>query len=317
VPIPGALANATAAVGIDPRIATRVTATRSIAWLTTFGVAHQPPSLFVPIPGLTLGRLNGGLQTALQTSQGAEVALPLGFTLTATAFLHDYLGLTDATATCLGNGTSVPSGGSDCLAERVNGRAYGVELLVRRDLTARFTGWISYTLSRSTRETHGLIVPSLSPDLAPPGGAGPAGSRLVAVPLPGLQEIPAEFDRTHVLNVVGALDLGRGWRAGARVFVYTGRPYSPQSQGVPVPPFNSLRLPPFFRLDVRLEKRWRVLRSGYLSFVLEGMNVTLSKEAIDVQCRPDGSLLSGKNDTCTPNYIGPVTIPSIGLEGGI
>jgi hypothetical protein len=86
---------------------------------------------------------------------------------------------------------------------------------------------------------------------------------------------------------------------------------------VPVPPFNSLRLPPFFRLDVRLEKRWRVLRSGYLSFVLEGMNVTLSKEAIDVQCRPDGSLLSGKNDTCTPNYIGPVTIPSIGLEGGI
>jgi hypothetical protein len=47
------------------------------------------------------------------------------------------------------------------------------------------------------------------------------------------------------------------------------------------------------------------------------MNVTLSKEAIDVQCRPDGSLLSGKNDTCTPNYIGPVTIPSIGLEGGI
>ena len=139
----------------------------------------------------------------------------------------------------------------------------------------------------------------------------------VGVPDQSLQEIPSEFDRTHVLNVVGALDLGRGWRAGARLVYYTGRPYSPQIRGVPVPPFNSLRLPSFYRVDVRLEKRWRAFGSGYLAFIVEGMNVTLTQEAIDVRCQSDGSTLSLKNDTCTPQYIGPVTVPSVGLEGGI
>ena len=172
----------------------------------------------MPIPGLTLGRLNSGLQTSLQTSQGVEIALPLDFTLTSTAFLHDYLGLSDATATCLGNGTSVPSGANDCLAEHVSGSAYGVELLAQRDLTRRITGWVSYTLSRSTRETHGLVGPASS------SLRGPWARRAVVAPATSLQEIPAEFDRTHVLNVLGALDLGRGWRAGARVFVLHGAP---------------------------------------------------------------------------------------------
>ena len=302
-PLPGAMSSATAAVGVDPRLATRVAASRRATWVTTFGVSHQPPSLFVPVPGLTLGRLNGGLQTSLQTSQGFELTLPADILLTATAFLHQYLGLTDATATCLGNGSDLSKASNDCLAERVRGRSYGVELLARRDLTKRLTGWVSYTLSRTTRETRGLIAPETLVGL----GAGGQS----------LQEIPSEFDRTHVLNVIGALDLGRGWRAGARLVAYTGRPYSPQIHGVPVPPFDSLRLPSFYRFDVRLEKRWRAFGSGYLAFVVEGMNVMLAKEAIDVVCQGDGSILPLKYDTCAPQYIGPVTVPSLGLEGGI
>ncbi|HEY8039372.1 MAG TPA: TonB family protein [Polyangiaceae bacterium] len=305
-PVSGGLTSATAALGLEPRLATRVAATRTVTWVSTFGVAHQPPSLFVPIPGLTLGRLNSGLQTALQTSQGVEIDMPLDFKLTASAFLHDYLGLTDATATCLGNGTSVANAGNDCLSEQVSGRAYGLELLVRRDLTRRLTGWVSYTLSRSTRQTHGLVLNGQVP------GGAPSGVTSTGT----LEEIPAEFDRTHVLNVVGALDLGRGWRAGARFFFYTGRPYSPEVQGIPVPPFNSQRLPAFYRVDVRLEKRWRAFGNGYLAFVIEGLNVTLDKEAISVQCNNDGSLVPLRYDTCGPQYIGPVTVPSIGLEGG-
>ena len=301
--IPGELSNATASVGVEPRLATRVTATSAVTWITTFGVANQPPSFVVPIPGLAIGRLNSGLQTALQMSQGAEVALPLDIRLTATLFLHDYLGLSDATATCVVGGTVTSS--NDCLAEKTRGRAYGVELLAHRDLTKRLSGWISYTLSRSTRETHGFAL-NIPPSTG--GGSGPSGT---------LQEIPAEFDRTHVLNVVGALDLGRGWRAGARAVAYTGRPYSPQVQGVSVPPFNSLRLPSFYRFDVRLEKRWRAFGNGYIAFVAEGLNVTLTKEAISARCRNDGTLFPLKYDTCDPEYIGPVTVPSIGVEGAM
>jgi hypothetical protein len=51
-------------------------------------------------------------------------------------------------------------------------------------------------------------------------------------------------------------------------------------------------------VDVRLEKRWNLGDTAWLSFVAEGMNVTLSKETIEDE------------------EIGPVSIPSLGVEGG-
>jgi hypothetical protein len=52
------------------------------------------------------------------------------------------------------------------------------------------------------------------------------------------------------------------------------------------------------RLDFRLEKRWTYSPKVWLSFVAEVMNATLHKE-----------VLFGET-------IGPVTVPSIGVEGG-
>ncbi len=302
VPVGGARA----VPSIDPRVATRVMVTPKVSWISAFGVSHQPPSFVVPVPGIEIGGLDLGLQTSLQMSQGLEVHLPLEFTATPTVFLHEYIGLTDLTATCNNNGRS-PTDTSiaveSCIGQRVRGRAYGAELLVRRPLTKRLTGWVSYTLSRSTRESHAL----LGNDAA-------------------LQDVPSEFDRTHVLSVIGAYDLGRGWRSGARFFFYTGRPYSNSFNNIPVAPFNSERLPSFYRIDARIEKAWHVGKKGKIAFVIEGLNVTLNKEATDVKCTPmlnaggigrfaGGRMPIGPLDTCTVQKIGPVTIPSIGLEG--
>src|SRR5262249_6205728 len=153
------------------------------------GVSHQRPSFFVPLPGVQIGRLEGGVQTAIQASQGAEIALPADITLAPAVFLHDYLDLTDLTSTCasIGSGDAI----SSCADQRVRGRSYGIEVLVRRSLTKRITGWVAYTLSRTTREAH-------------PTGANQA-----------LQTVPGEFDRTHVVSAIGAYDFGAGWRAGA------------------------------------------------------------------------------------------------------
>src|SRR5262249_8297838 len=133
---------------------------------STFGISHQPPSLVVPIPGAGLATLGDGLQTSVQASQGLEMQLPGDFTATTNVFLHNFLNLTDATATCLRNdGVSSsdldPSQARSCVSERVRGRSYGVELLLKRALTRRLTGWISYTLSRTTRETNPGVSPSL------------------------------------------------------------------------------------------------------------------------------------------------------------
>ena len=151
------------------------------------------------------------------------------------------------------------------------GTAYGLELFLKRKLTTRIGGILSYTLSHSVRSV-------------------------------GRSRFVADFDRTHVVTGAVAYNLGRNWRAGTRVTFYTGLPKAPD-------PFDgSTRMPSFFRLDVRLEKRWQLGQKTWISFVAEWMNATLSKETVGAtNCTLQG---------CTPQVIGPVTIPSLGVEGG-
>jgi hypothetical protein len=48
-----------------------------------------------------------------------------------------------------------------------------------------------------------------------------------------------------------------------------------------------------------------------VALVFEGLNVTLNKEASSVDCQRSST---GAMDTCTIDYVGPVTIPSVGVE---
>jgi TonB family protein len=288
---------------IDPRLATRVDVDKHVAVISTVGIAHQPAAFLVPVPGLSFVEPNPVLQTAIQMSQGVSVVLPAGFTAQATGFLNTYFDLTDLTATCpsvfgagvlLGNAPGVMN--NLCLTETVRGKAFGGEFLVRRSLGKRLSGWISYTLSRSTRDA-------------------PVGLDRVAT---GVVETLAGFDRTHVINVVTSYDLGVGWQAGARFLAYTGLPYSDTRDYVPVRPYNDERMPAFYRVDLRLEKRWKIAAKGTLALVFEGMNVTLNKEVLGVHCAPGGAGRSTNGlDECTYQTLGPVAVPSVGLEGSL
>jgi hypothetical protein len=112
------------------------------------------------------------------------------------------------------------------------------------------------------------------------------------------------LDQTHVLHVVGSYDLGRGWRAGARFVFTSGRPYYPR---MPFSP-EHVTLDPFHRIDVRLEKRWRLSDHASVSAVLEGFNVTLQREASYVVCSGE------EGRPCEPVSVPALTIPSIGVE---
>jgi len=242
------------------------------------------------------------LQRVLQASEGIELRLPARIVLNATGFLSRSSGLTDLTQSCIQiEPASAPSGEGPrpddpwfCPNETpVEGHAYGFELLVRRSLGERLSGLVSYTLSRSVREAHFLT---------------PDGGDAVAT-------VPSEFDRTHVLNAVLAYDLGRNWRAGSRFVFYSGAPYSRLSGNVPVPPYNAFRDPAFFRLDVRLEKRWRLGPTSSLALIFEGQNITLSKDAntLGMDCRGEETP-NGYTTECVRGEVGPITIPSVGLE---
>jgi hypothetical protein len=278
---------ATAIPTVEPRFALRMSVARNVTYVATFGVAHQRPSFFVPVPGLQIAQLNPSLQSSVQMSHGIEVALPARVMARLTGFVRDDDHLTDLSATCP-SAEQLADVRSLCAAGLVRGRSLGVELFVQRSLTRRLAGWLSYTLSRAERQAR---------DPATQSGV-PAW-------------IPSEFDRTHVLSAVAAYDLGRGWRAGGRFYYDSGRPYSQTSGGIPVPPFDANRLPDFWRIDVRLEKQWRLSPSTQVSMVFEGMNVTLNKEATSAQCT---SSRLGPLDVCRPSYAEPVAAPSVGVE---
>ncbi|HVJ93036.1 MAG TPA: TonB-dependent receptor [Labilithrix sp.] len=292
---------------IDPRLSARVTIAPNVAWLAALGLAHQYPTLrvgdipaaLVSVPGFAPG--SAQLQTVAQASQGIEVALPGEVTLTTTGFLSGWSGLTDLTASCVQvvpervgaqPATPQPPAPYVCPSNApVHGRAYGVELLVRRALSKRLGGWISYTFSRSMREAHFITR---------------NGAEAVAT-------VPSEGDRTHVLNAILTYDLGRRWRAGGRFLFFTGSPYSKHDGRIPLPPYNDQRYDPFFRVDVRLEKRWPVGRDGSIAFVVEGQNVTLSRQAYGIECATEASPQQ-TTTRCTPALVGPITIPSVGVE---
>jgi TonB family protein len=164
-------------------------------------------------------------------------------------------------------------------------RTAGAEVFLRRDFTERLGGFVSYTLSRSDTIGPTTTVQSLR-------------------------------DRTHVVSTVLGYDLGRGWRAGARFFFESGRRYqaecptascAPGSIGPPVAVTGPL--PPFYRLDVRLEKKWTFSGGQWLAGTLEGFNVLDKAEPTGEGYSPSAGLFVQKQS--------PIILPSIGIEGGI
>ena len=254
------------ALSLEPRLSAEFRVSQRLTLKNAIGLAAQPPSFVVPVAGFEIGGLPGGLQRSVQSSAGAEYRLPDAMKLSLTLFHNAFFNMTDVLSLL-----RVNEGEDLSLDSRTRGQAYGLEFMFHRDLTRRLGGFLSYTLSRSVRST-------------------------------SFGQLPASFDRTHVLNAVLAYDLGRRWRAGGRFVFYTGNPGFTLED-----PTDTRRLPPFHRLDVRIEKRWPIGSAGaYWAFVLEVLNTTLSTEVLTREC--DGGI-------CEDEVIGPITIPSLAFEG--
>ena len=285
---------------LEPRLAVRARLARPVTSVSTFGVSHQLLGIPAQYPSATpyvQPGLQTGMMTSVQASQGVEVALPASLSLAATGFLHDYFGLPDITWEC-------PQAGAGCVTPAVNGRAYGLEVLLRRSFAERFNVWISYTLSQSTRQARPIDAPATS---AP------------------TMTILSEYDRTHVLSAMVAYDFGHDWHAAVRFFAYSGRPYTPVAGSRLTIPYDTARLPGFYRVDARVEKAWTLGDSTRIALVVEGINVTLNQEVVDAQCSaPAGGAgtmtatamgnRTGPLNGCTFDSIGPITIPSVGVE---
>ncbi|MFO8155090.1 MAG: TonB-dependent receptor plug domain-containing protein [Pseudomonadota bacterium] len=142
----------------------------------------------------------------------------------------------------------------------VDGEAYGLDLLARRESADGRMGWLGYSYGRSFRADRG----------------------------PDRERRPFSSDQPHTVQAVWSQPFREGgeWRWGARLNAHSGRPYTAivgvdektnddgETYYVPVEGKNNgERLPPFVRLDLRAERSFRY-GWGELSAIFELLNVT-------------------------------------------
>ena len=230
----------------------------SAIWLKgSAGIYHQPPRFVLPLPGLDMMPLEYGLLRSFQTSLGVEVPFANRLQLTAEGFfnymdptifdlsVNDPSIITDANTTITPTGTVTDTDAQDFLDRLTapqRGRAYGLELMMRRQAKNGLFGWISYTLSRSERLREGAYV-------------------------------PYDFDRTHLVNLVAGLPLRRNWDIGLRLQYQSGKPLTTTSG------YNTARTAGYVRFDLRVDKRV-VWRDWLLDFYVDVTNAAVLPEEV-------------------------------------
>jgi hypothetical protein len=285
----------THAFGVDPRVLVRERVAERWTLRQNFGLYHQPPSFPVPVPGIESFGFERGLQRNLQGSVGYEFDLAGRATLTQDAYLGHLSNLQDYDLAAATQGGVQEL---DDVVIRAKGLAYGLETMLRLAPRQRIYGWAAYTLSRSTRTFDR-------------GGSA-----------------PSNWDQRHILNIVLGYRIGEKWNIGGRVHFNTGRPYTAAMAGQSAADAltynrNNQRLPPFFQLDLRVERTWR-FKSWNLQLILDVLNATYTREVLACTLGGTGGggvfrLASGPGGYFAPmgcnqqglRYI----LPSIGLRG--
>ncbi|MGE0399648.1 MAG: TonB-dependent receptor [Kofleriaceae bacterium] len=167
------------------------------------------------------------------------------------------------------------------------GRIYGAEMAARWQPGGKFSGFLSYTLSRSERNDAGTW-------------------RLF------------DYDQTHILTASSSYKLGRGWEVGGTFRLVSGNPETPVTGSVydadidlyrPLyGAVNSERSTTFHRLDLRIEKQFRLGGypvAGYLD--LQNAYNHANREATDWSF----------DYTERSDIPGLPLIPSLGIKGEI
>ncbi|MDY7226253.1 TonB-dependent receptor domain-containing protein [Hyalangium rubrum] len=228
---------------LEPRLATRFEVNELITAKAAWGLYRQAPQ-----PGqvdTVFGNPDLGLSRSHQTVAGFEWKLTDAVLLDMQGFYNWRQRLVVSSDQFVErDGERVP----ELYTHAGRGRAYGMEVLLKHELTERFYGWVAYTLSRSEQFDE--------------------EAKLYA---------PVQFDQSHILTLVGSYKLDNGWELGARFRLTTGRPETPiigstfdadrgryvPLEGVP----GSARGSTFHQLDLRAERQWTFERwrlSAYL-----------------------------------------------------
>jgi outer membrane receptor protein involved in Fe transport len=275
--------------------------TPELALHASIALAHQARGSPVPIPSLSDVPIDAGLERAVQAELGANWKLPADLQLEAAYFYHRYLDVVylELILDCSGN--TDPQAAQDVLMGRnlasicrgrglptADGDTHGLELYLKRDLTRRISGFVSYTLAFAN-----------------------------ATARDGTQFTP-QSDVRHLANAVVRIDLGAGFALGARLHYRTGKMAVNTLFNADSNRFERVeqRLPGFFRADVRGSYTWNV-SFGRMEASIGVQNVTASSEATNRDCVIDALGDFSGNQVpvkCTVDHQRAILLPNLGIR---
>lgn len=172
---------------------------------------------------------------------------------------------------------------AEALVPSGQGRAWGMQVLLKQDLWKGLFGWVSYTIMQSQRKNR---------DTSP--------WRLF------------DFDQMHVLTAVLGYMMPKGFEGSARFRFASGFPRTPVTgayvYGGYQPIFgtqNSVRIPPFVQLDLRFAKR----------FDIKGTTLEVFLEVLNLWNRKNAEEIVYSTDFTRKDYIrGFPILPVLGLQ---
>lgn len=230
--------------GIEPRITTKVslnpTTSLKASWTLMNQFLHAVPSSTASLPTDTW--LSSSSLIKPQKSSQVAVGLFKNFSDNGIeASVEAYYKTMDNQVLFKEGSQIVLSTNLDSILTFGKGKSYGIELFVKKNV-GRLTGWVSYTLSKTTQQ-----FPELN------RGA----------------MFPASFDRRHNLSVAGSYELNKHWTVSADFVFYTGRAFTLPAGRITVPVNGSLydgvyydftsrnnsRLRNYHRLDVSFSNK--------------------------------------------------------------
>jgi TonB-dependent receptor-like protein len=230
---------------LEPRLAAHIRVSPRFSVLAAAGLYSQPPA---PADlSAVFGTPSLAAERAQHVSAGETLQVTPMLSAEVVAF---YKWMTDL---AVRDPSPTPKRAQALLQDGV-GRSYGVQLLLRQRPWHGFSGWVGYTISRSERRDA-------------PG----AGWRLF------------DSDQPHLLTILGSKELG-AWNLGFRFRYARGLPRTPvvgalydAKDDMFQPIFgaqNSIRLPDFWQVDVRIDRSFALARAAQLVVYLEGLDIT-------------------------------------------
>ncbi len=234
---------------LDPRLVARYRVDKDWTLKGYVGRFSQPPQ--PEAVDARFGNPNVGIEHAMHYGLGYEWKPDRLWKLDSEIYYVRRTGLVVFTEDVIDNG----DGTFSYVNFRNEGRrdSMGFEVLIKREISERMFGWLSYTFSKAHQRNH-----------------------------PDTEWVPTAFDQTHVMNAVASYKPGAGFEIGARFQLATGRPDTPvigatfnadTGEYEPVDgPRRSVRTPTYRQIDMRIERTW-LFNTWSLGAYLDIINV--------------------------------------------